>query len=149
MEQGYPGYQENKGGKGMAIASLILGILSLLCCCIGFPFAIIGLILAILVLVKRKNGKGLAIGGLITSIICLAISCMTFISMLPVLPYISDFKDFYENHNEIYDEYKEDGTLPDWLQDVQEQSNWSDEEMEKWMDQMETSFDQIDSAQNK
>jgi len=31
-------------GKGTSIAALILGIISILCCCIGFPFAIVGII---------------------------------------------------------------------------------------------------------
>ena len=39
----------NEGSKGLSIAALIMGILSMLCCCIGFPFAIVGIILAIIV----------------------------------------------------------------------------------------------------
>ena len=40
--------EEQNASKGLSVASLILGILSMLCCCIGFPFAIIGIILAFL-----------------------------------------------------------------------------------------------------
>lgn len=149
MEQEFTGYQEKKGGKGMAIASLILGILSLLCCCIGFPFAIVGLILAIISLVKGKDGKGLAIAGLITSIVCLGISTMAFINALPMLPYIDDFKDYYQNHNEIYEEYQEDGTLPDWMQELKENSNMTDQQFDDWMNNMEQNMDKIDEASKK
>ncbi len=63
---------EQKPRKGLGIASLVFGIISLLCCCLGTPIGLIGIILAIVALVK-KNGKGLAIGGLVTSIIGLVI----------------------------------------------------------------------------
>ena len=60
--------------SGMAIASLVLGILSLVACCIlPFYFSIPGLILGALSLRKihqsdgRLTGSGLAIGGIVTS----------------------------------------------------------------------------------
>ena len=59
--------------NGMAIASLICGIVGILCCCccgLGFILGIVGLILAIVS--KGKNGgkmSGLAIAGLICSIV--------------------------------------------------------------------------------
>ena len=78
--------EEQNASKGLSVASLILGILSMLCCCIGFPFAIIGIILAIVSLVKHKGGKGLAIAGLITSGITMIISVITAISLVPMMP---------------------------------------------------------------
>ena len=71
MNNGY--YDDRKPSNGFAIASLILGILSILfSCCYGFGifFSIPGIILAI-VSRKSSNGKlsGMAIGGLVCSIL--------------------------------------------------------------------------------
>lgn len=54
--------------RGFAIASLVLGILSLvLCCMYGGFLGIPGLILGIVSLVKKEDGMGMAIAGMITS----------------------------------------------------------------------------------
>lgn len=55
----------------MAIFSLVFGILGLIgvCMIVGFPLCIVGLILGIIVLVKKKDGKGLAIAGISLSVI--------------------------------------------------------------------------------
>lgn len=62
---------------GMAIASMILGILSIVfCCCYGWisiPLAIIGIILGAVCLSKNTSGRGMAIAGIVTSIIALAL----------------------------------------------------------------------------
>ncbi len=59
--------EENKPA-GLAIASMVLGIVSVLCCCFPFP-GIIGLILGIVALVKVNEGtgggKGMAIAGVV------------------------------------------------------------------------------------
>ncbi len=137
---------ESNGSKGMAVAALIFGILSILCCCIGFPFAIIGLILAIIVLAKGKNGRGLAIGGLITSIITLIISVMTAISMAPVMPYIGDCVDFGTNMVQYVEEYQEDGTIPPVFEKMVEDGVITDEDAEQIMDQLITQYSaQIDA----
>ena len=55
--------------KGMAVASLVLGILGVLCCCIpalGPVLSIIGVVLGIISIRKMTN-KGLAIAGLVVS----------------------------------------------------------------------------------
>lgn len=64
-----PQGQPNEPGKGFAIASMILGIVSLVlfCTCINLPLALAAIILAIVQFVK--SGKnGMAIAGLITGI---------------------------------------------------------------------------------
>ena len=58
------------GPKGLSIASLILGILSVLCCwwpCFNFILGIVGLILAIVA--KKKKCEGPSTFGLILSIV--------------------------------------------------------------------------------
>lgn len=134
--------EETNGSKGMAVASLIFGILSLVCCCIGFPFAIIGLILAIIVLAKHKNGKGLAIGGLITSIICLLISIITAVSMIPIMPYLGGFIELGTNMNEYIEEYNEDGTLPPVFDQMIDDGLINEEEADNAMQSMIDNYTQ-------
>lgn len=60
------------GGQGLAIGSLVLGILSLplaFCCGLfSLPISIIGAILGVVHLVQKKaEGKGMAIGGVVLS----------------------------------------------------------------------------------
>lgn len=70
-------------GKGMAIAALVLGILGVLCCCIGVGalFGLVGLILGIIAVNKADaSSKGIAIAGLIVSIIALLLGAYMLIS---------------------------------------------------------------------
>ena len=62
--------QHEQGGRGFAIASLVLGILSVLLCCVfggwlGFP----GLAFAIISFVRHEEKYKMAIGGIITSVL--------------------------------------------------------------------------------
>lgn len=66
---------ENKS-KGLAIASMVLGIISVVCCCawyIAIPVAIIGLVLGCISLKKISegvaDGKGMAMTGLVLSVV--------------------------------------------------------------------------------
>lgn len=62
-------YQQNEPErKGFAIASLVLGIISLVLCCVyGGFLGIPGLIFGIVSLVKKESRMGMAIAGIITS----------------------------------------------------------------------------------
>lgn len=65
--------RKSGGGEGQAIASLILGILSLVFSWV-FPglvllMCIVGILLAIISLATRKAGKGMAISGLVMGIV--------------------------------------------------------------------------------
>jgi len=66
---------ESNGGAGLAIASMVLGIVALVfSCCIPYlpaVLALIGVILAGVSLSGGKPGKGMAIAGLVCSIISL------------------------------------------------------------------------------
>ena len=75
---------EKPESKGMAIASLVLGILGVLCCCIpglGFVLSLVGLILGIISVRKMEN-KGLAIAGLVVSAIGALIGIYMLVSFL-------------------------------------------------------------------
>lgn len=77
--------------KGLAITSLILGIIALLLVLIWFisvPTAIVALVLGIVYLVKRKGikgGKGMAIAGIVLGAVALLVgllmTALLFISM--------------------------------------------------------------------
>lgn len=58
---------EEKTAKGFAVASLVLGILSLFCC--GVILSIPGAVFGILSLNKKKEQNGMAIAGIILSAI--------------------------------------------------------------------------------
>lgn len=61
---------EAEGGCiGLSIASLVCGILSLICCCLtwfSFVLTVAAIVCGIITLVKNYDGKGMAIAGIIT-----------------------------------------------------------------------------------
>jgi len=73
--------------NGFATASLVCGILSVLCCC-GFPIGVLGIIFALVATSKIKDrpdlyqGRNLAIIGLILSLISLVLSVLMFIGQM-------------------------------------------------------------------
>ena len=138
---------EENGSKGLSVAALIFGILGILCCCVGFPFAIIGLILAIIALAKHKAGKGLAVAGLITSLITLIISAIVGISMIPVMPYVGEMGEFFSDPQAAITEYEEDGTYPAWLDHMIDDGVITEEDAERAMDQMVQSVKNAGQAQ--
>lgn len=83
---------ENKS-NGLSIASMVLGIVSLVLWCawpISIICSILGLVFGIIRL-KKPEGKGMAIAGLVTSIIALVLWGMCFglamIGMMAEFPY--------------------------------------------------------------
>lgn len=101
--------EKPESGVGFGIASLVLGILSLLTfctVCINIPMAILAIIFAIIQLV-RGNGKGLAIGGLITSVVSLIALVVFWIVVGFSMPNMSDIED-WDSYLEEYDSYSDD-----------------------------------------
>lgn len=73
--------------SGFSIASLVLGILSIVCCCVWYIsgiFGILGLVFSIIVLVKKKSGKGMAIAGLICSAIGIIMAVILLVMVVVV-----------------------------------------------------------------
>ena len=98
----YNGPVEKPGPNGFQVASLIVGILSIVCCCWGLfsiILAVAGIILAIVGNKRCKHGVGTgglacSIIGLVLALILLAFSYFTFIS----LPRnINDLNQWIEN----------------------------------------------------
>jgi len=76
-----------KKSVGLAVASMVLGILSIVCWCnlyLSLPMGIVGLVLGVVSVKGDKGGKGMAITGIVLSIVCIAlvalaiIGCSTF-----------------------------------------------------------------------
>lgn len=102
--------QQQEGGAGFGIASLVLGILSLITfctLCMNIPLAILAIIFGIIQLVKG-NGKGLAIGGLITSVLSI-VACIVFYLIIGLsVPKFSDLMDmdsYMQQYPELYQRY--------------------------------------------
>lgn len=117
---------EKKSTDVLAIISLVMGILSLLCCCMGFGiiFGIAGIVLAGISIANR-GAKGIAVGGLVTSIIGAVFSVIVIIYV--VFSYVtftknpSIYKDILE---EIQDGTYDGGSTyeynfdDDWTNDL-------------------------------
>lgn len=75
-----------------AQAGLIFGILSMTCCCCGFPFGILGLVFSLIGLSQINanpqlhEGHGMAIAGLILSILSLLLSAGGILFNLATTP---------------------------------------------------------------
>lgn len=85
----YPDDKENNGNIGFAIASMVCGIMSLLCCCtfLGLVLGIAAIVLAIITLKNKYDGKGMAIAGIVTGgigifiwLLFMAIGGLSFVS---------------------------------------------------------------------
>lgn len=122
-------YQTNNGfynpnpkpqNNTMAIVSMILGIVSLVCCCayglFGFIMSVVALVLGGIVLYKRMPGTGMAIAGIVTGIIGLLMSVIMVASMLGFLTSDNSNYDIninghhYNNWGEVIEDYN-DGEL--------------------------------------
>jgi hypothetical protein len=81
-----------KPDNGMAVAGLTFGILSNVCCCVGFVCAVLGLIFSIIALNRHQahpdqGGKGMALAGLILSVVGLSwhlLLPLFFVGLQPV-----------------------------------------------------------------
>jgi len=80
-----PIYQAQNPGGGAAVASLVLGILSIFLPWVGVVLAIIGLVLAIVAKNKRTLSRGMATAGMILSIIGLVLQGLSLSMMIPVM----------------------------------------------------------------
>lgn len=108
-EGGYtiPGYgssealSTNNEGKGLEIATLVFGILSLVICCCNGLFGLIGLILGIIAMVKGKK-NGLSIAGLVCSI--LGLLCTIGMVAFSMTDYGQELQDaFWDGFEQGYE----------------------------------------------
>lgn len=107
-DNGYNNYQNNgyqqpynngpKPYNGFAIAALIIGILSILPCClfpyIGIPMNIVGLVLGIFGY-KKPYGRGMAIAAIVVNIFFLVLAIVWLIICFYIYANI-DMNDYYQ-----------------------------------------------------
>lgn len=103
----------NNTNNGFSLASLILGITSIVfICCGGFVFGSLGIVLAILsreagpMTSQAKVGLGLSISGLTISLLLVPIAIFSYI---PGSSFSNDFQrgfleEFDRSYNETYDD---------------------------------------------
>lgn len=97
----YSGYVPTKLPAGLAIASLVLGIVSIVGAIplsfVTIVVALVGLILGIIALRKVSKGtgggKGMAIGGVVTSAIGFILSAVVLIFVIITLMMVQDCKN--------------------------------------------------------
>ena len=103
-------YQANMGmvqqeSQGFGIASLVLGILSLLltCSCFNYITGILAIIFGIVQIVKSKNNRGMAIAGLITAGISILVATFFWIFVIVVAEDTnSDFYRYFDSYRYKY-----------------------------------------------
>lgn len=82
--QQYPQYTEtpDKSGKNFGIASLVLGILSVTCCCGGWIPCILGIIFGVLSRKRQPENNAMATVGLVLSIIGTVLAVISWIYLI-------------------------------------------------------------------
>ena len=101
MDNGFNNLNASNGRqqRGFAIASLVLGILSVVCCCCGEIFSLICATISIVFFIidKKRNvfASGLAIAGLICSIFAVLICVGSFI--ISTTDFYKEFMSTYES----------------------------------------------------
>lgn len=91
--------------KGFGIASLVLGIISLIlfCSCINIVLAVVAIIFGIVQLVQKDAPKGMAIAGIITSCFSIILFIIAFVTFIVT----TDFQEVMD-HGYGYDRNLED-----------------------------------------
>lgn len=73
--------QNGNDKNGMAVASLVLGIISICCCCVSWLSLILGVLAIVFAVLGRKNPakKGLTTAGLVMGIIAVVLAVVSII----------------------------------------------------------------------
>lgn len=118
----YQGYDYNRPplnpnlmyrqSSGLAVGSLVLGILGILfaCCCgMGAILGIIGLILAIVD--RNRNGRfeSIALGGLITSAVAIVFGVIMVVYLTVGIAELMNDPEFMSMYEELYGSMLEEG----------------------------------------
>lgn len=89
---------------GLAIAAMIIGILSMTLCCAGGTFlGLAGLIMGIVSLVKNYDGKGMAIAGIVTSLIGILVGIFMLFYIFIFAYAFNEGMEQYEEYEDYYD----------------------------------------------
>ena len=93
-----PNQEPPKQSSGLSIASMVLGIISIVSCCVAclsIPLGILAVIFGIIGVVKNQPGKGMAVAGIITGGISIAAVVVLYILIAAgTVEYDTYFSDF-------------------------------------------------------
>ncbi len=87
---------------GWSVASLVCGILSVICCCVGYGAVVLGVLAIVFSIISRKNlgyFDGMAIAGLVLGIIGFFLGIAIIVST-----YLID-EEFMEEYTKYLEEY--------------------------------------------
>lgn len=98
-----------KNRKGLAIAAMVLGIVSIVFFCIWYisiTCAVLAIIFGILAL--KSTGRGMAIAGISTGAVGFVLMILFYVFLFFVVGFgtysgLKNFIDYYENHYDDYD----------------------------------------------
>ncbi len=85
-------------GKGLAVASMIVGIVSLFfsCCCgMGLIPAIVSIVLAVVDMLKRKRACGYAVAGLVLGVLSFVLSLLLLVGSIILFSDPAFWEEFY------------------------------------------------------
>ena len=93
---------------GFAITALVLGILSVICCCFGLGWvtAIPGIIFGVIAIAKKHDGKGCSIAGIICSAIAIVAAIVSLIITIAFGASMPSLMESIEDsYSTSYDDY--------------------------------------------
>lgn len=115
--------KEKGDGTGLGIASMVLGIISLLmfCTCINCITSIVAIVLGIIQIVKNKQ-KSFAVTGIVTAAISMVLTLFLWAALVGGAEKASTDFDYPYYNDEYYDEYYDDydsdgGFFDDYLEE--------------------------------
>jgi len=106
---------------GFAIASLVLGLVSMIfcCTCVQFAAAPTAIVFGTIALVHRHDGTGMSLTGVITAVLSLILTVTMIVCNGDLLRYFlvieQDYYRVLEEQDEVFPAYEESGTLPSFL----------------------------------
>lgn len=92
--------------RSLATASMVLGIISVVLCCMGFlgiPFGALGLILALMTRQSGRRMSGMAMAGVWLS--CVGIALGVLITASAVYTILSDPSAYMDTLNAMYEQF--------------------------------------------
>lgn len=95
--QQYPAYVESQDdSNGMGVASLVMGIISLVCCG-SFIFSILGIVFGIISYSRKKTDNGIAIAGIIMSAVSIIIGIVVICVFFATGAYVDFLNELYSD----------------------------------------------------
>ena len=107
--------RKEEPGKGFAVASMVLGLISLVLFCTGINIitAILAIVFGIIHLVKQKQNHGMAVAGIVTAVV----GILAFVTYWLLIIHAAGPDEFLRRY-----EYQFDGEMkaPDDYQDLED-----------------------------